>query len=714
MGFDLNYQFKLPSSWENLIPSNEIESICASFDKYLVSNTAESFEIDIPFIRKNKLSIPLHCRAITVNDKSYLLGLVQMQVKIKDRRTDRITSFPFIAKSESRALNQISDNSNQDYYNDKEYASKYESLIIAGNLGGWEYRVNTGALWCSKEYFELLGYDTSMIQSWEKYDVQQVWIDLIHPDDVAIARAYFGQYLKSLKGVYHQNFRMKHADGSWVWISSKGKVMEEIIDGVKSALVIGTHTDITESKQLEEQLHKSNMLMQKDIALFQSIINSPEDIFIVSIDTEYRYTAFSPKYKSFVKEKFGKDIHIGYRVLDIFSEAQLAVFKPALDAALRGENNQLTVGIPTNSSQITYVENHYNTIQYSNGNVIGATVFIHDITAEKNAEMSNKINDLRCRSLFNSTNDAIFIANVNTGIIVDVNQNACELMGYEKQELIGMHQAELHPTDVIVDIKKKFLDLTKLNEFKSTESFIKTKSNKRIPVLITAASAFQFDNEIFQVAYFKDLTDSRAAIANTSNLLELLKTAEMISTTGIIENDLVNNKIIWSDEFFKILGYEPQSFELDKDSLYNHIHSDDRDKFVLWQEMAMKLIGQSETVELRILKNDGTISSIRTSGNSFADESGNVTKFIAVAKDITISKKASEELLKQNNQLKEIAWTQSHIVRAPLTRLMGLVYAMQRGIVPESEKGIYFNYMVDSANELDNVIKEITAKTVSN
>ena len=180
-----------------------------------------------------------------------------------------------------------------------------------------------------------------------------------------------------------------------------------------------------------------------------------------------------------------------------------------------------------------------------------------------------------------------------------------------------------------------------------------------------------------------------------------------------MEFDLRNNKIIWSDEFFKILGYEPQSFELKTDSLYNHIYSEDCDQFVQWQALAMKTIGQSETMDFRILKSDGSISLIRTKGICFADSTGSITKFVAVAKDITYRNRISEELNKQNRQLKEIAWTQSHLVRAPLTRLMGLANVLQKKIVPESDKDIYLKHIQDSANELDNVIKEITSKTIT-
>ncbi|MCX6206878.1 MAG: PAS domain S-box protein [Bacteroidetes bacterium] len=705
LGFDANYKFKLPGSWDNLVPPNEIETICSSFDKYLESNTAESFEIDIPFIQKNKHAVSLHCRAITVKDKSYLLGLVQVQEKQRDLRSDKITAFPFVGKK---------NDTDQVYHTDQENASKYESVIIAGNLGGWEYEVNTNDLWCSKEYFDLLGYDTKDIRGWGKYDVKQVWIDLLHPDDLENATKYFGQYLKNLKGVYYQNFRMKHADGRWLWISSRGKVMVEVVNGIESTLVIGTHTDISESKRLEEELQERKKIVMQDNALLKSIIDSPQDILIVSIDTEYRYTAYSPKYQKFVKEKFNKEIFIGFKILDIFSEAQLKVFKPAIDSALSGKNVQLTISIPTTSGQLTYVENRYNAIVDSSGKVIGATVFIHDITKEKEAENSNKINELRYASLFTSAMDAIFIANIKTGIVVDVNLKACELMEYERSELIGIHQTQLHPAECLEGASQKFQEFTESGDFNKRETYVQSKSGKKKPVLISVGAPFKIGDEQFTAGFFKDLTKLKKVEATAYNLLEMLKVEEMISTTGSIEVDLITKKITWSDEFFKILGYEPQSFELDMDSLYNHIFSEDKDAFVVWQERAMQTKGQSEPIDLRILKNDGTISSIRTSGISFENENGIVTKFIAVAKDITNRKRNSEELFKQNKQLKEIAWTQSHIVRAPLTRLMGLVYAIQKGIVPETEKEVYYKYIVDSAHELDSVIKDITAKTVLN
>ncbi len=585
LGFEENQHLKIPLSWNELLPVDRIDTICNSFDTYLASDTESQFEMQIPFLQKNSRVHYLKCRAIAVNNKSYLLGLIQVQHKSEEIRTDHITEFPFTRNSIELEQEIPLKNLAVDINDDHEFASKYESLINAGNLGGWEYKVDNGDLWCSKEYFELLGYDTSSIKSWEKYETQKVWVDLLHPEDKENARAYFTNYLKHLKGIYRQEFRMKHADGNWIWVSSRGKVMSEIVDGVKTKIVIGTHTDISESKRLEKKLFESNTLMLKDNALLNSIINSPDNIIIISIDMEYRYTSFTNNYRKFVKEKFGKDIYIGYKLIDIFSESQLTIFKPKIDAALSGEHCELSVSIPIDSNKLLYVNNKYNPIQDEYGKIIGATVFIHDITSEKNSEIENKMNELRYSSLFYGASDAIFIANAATGFLVDVNLKAIELTGYEKSELLSMHQTQLHPPEILLEIESIFKKFSSAKGFISIESLVLSKNGKLIPVQITAGSTFQIGEETFVAGYFKDIS-SRVRI--------------------------------------------------------------------------------------------------------------------------------TEELKIHSQHLKDIAWTQSHMLRAPLTRLMGLVNALHRGIVPEEEKSMYLNYVKEASNELDDVIRDITANTIIN
>jgi PAS domain S-box-containing protein len=80
-------------------------------------------------------------------------------------------------------------------------------------------------------------------------------------------------------------------------------------------------------------------------------------------------------------------------------------------------------------------------------------------------------------------------------------------------------------------------------------------------------------------------------------------------------------------------------------------------------------------------------------------------------KDITLHKKRIEEIEKQNMQLKEIAWIQSHEIRAPLARLMGLVNLLKEGMDEESEFPQLLSKIQNSASQLDCLVRKIVRKT---
>jgi YesN/AraC family two-component response regulator len=64
----------------------------------------------------------------------------------------------------------------------------------------------------------------------------------------------------------------------------------------------------------------------------------------------------------------------------------------------------------------------------------------------------------------------------------------------------------------------------------------------------------------------------------------------------------------------------------------------------------------------------------------------------------------------QNDRLKEISWIQSHIVRAPLARIMGLI-PLVTDTADADERATILKFLLLSANELDEVIRSITDKT---
>ncbi|HAI83640.1 MAG TPA: hypothetical protein DCL43_08230, partial [Chitinophagaceae bacterium] len=66
----------------------------------------------------------------------------------------------------------------------------------------------------------------------------------------------------------------------------------------------------------------------------------------------------------------------------------------------------------------------------------------------------------------------------------------------------------------------------------------------------------------------------------------------------------------------------------------------------------------------------------------------------------------------QNKILKEIAWTQSHVVRAPLARMMGLVHLLeleQTNLSDDSK--MLLKEISNAANEFDEIIRKVSQKT---
>ena len=133
---------------------------------------------------------------------------------------------------------------------------RYRSIITVSNTGAWEYNRETDFLWCSPEYFTMLGHDPEDYAMTGQNNLQHLWIDFLHPEDRERAPAFFTDYLNTgSKGMYEQHFRMRHKDGHWVWILSRGKTLSNP-DGTLTNLTLGTHINISEKKLAEQEHNK--------------------------------------------------------------------------------------------------------------------------------------------------------------------------------------------------------------------------------------------------------------------------------------------------------------------------------------------------------------------------------------------------------------------------------------------------------------------------
>lgn len=84
---------------------------------------------------------------------------------------------------------------------------------------------------------------------------------------------------------------------------------------------------------------------------------------------------------------------------------------------------------------------------------------------------------------------------------------------------------------------------------------------------------------------------------------------------------------------------------------------------------------------------------------------------IALAHDITERLNHIKTIEKQNKKLKEIAWMQSHVVRAPLARMMGLIHVLQNDDLSDKETLDYLTHVMESALELDDIVRDVVDKS---
>ncbi|TAH08211.1 MAG: PAS domain S-box protein [Sphingobacteriia bacterium] len=117
-------------------------------------------------------------------------------------------------------------------------------------------------------------------------------------------------------------------------------------------------------------------------------------------------------------------------------------------------------------------------------------------------------------------------------------------------------------------------------------------------------------------------------------------------------------------------------------------------------------LGAISSGKFKHKKKDGTIINMDTRGYVLEFE-GKISKHI-VANDVTEVSSYISAIEKQNNKLKEIAWIQSHKIRAPLAKIMGFVNLLHSDFCSDTEKKELLDYLKTSSVELDSVLKDIT------
>ncbi len=166
--------------------------------------------------------------------------------------------------------------------------------------------------------------------------------------------------------------------------------------------------------------------------------------------------------------------------------------------------------------------------------------------SDKSEKISSEKRHLKAEDkfykLFNFANDAVFIIDIETGMIVDANRKTGEIIGCHPDELLGMHHTKIYPAKDRKTYSEMFQNLNDGDSFIANNIVLSGKDGEKLPVELSA-SVIDINGRKVMKAIFRDIEVRKKIESN------LLETQEKLS-------DEVNNNVFELAKAIKVIQSE--------------------------------------------------------------------------------------------------------------------------------------------------------------
>lgn len=265
-----------------------------------------------------------------------------------------------------------------------ESEQRLASIIQGTNTGTWEWNIQTGETIFNSRWAEIVGYSLEELAPLSI----DTWIRLAHPEDYHLSEALLDVHMRGESDYYEAEVRMRHKNGSWVWVLDRGRIFKWDSYG-KPLWMSGTHQDITARKKAEEDLLRLSKRFEK---IFE---NNAAGIFVV--DEARTIVMTNERFSTIVG--YNKDELQGKNVLFLHvDETSYKAFTPNFTHAKEGEQIKIEYRLRQKDGTIIWCEllgNKINIDETRNG-VIWSVV---DITERKKAYQALEIATIRANEL---------------------------------------------------------------------------------------------------------------------------------------------------------------------------------------------------------------------------------------------------------------------------------------------------------------------------
>ena len=610
----------------------------------------------------------------------------------------------------------------------KKSAARYQDLISASNTGAWEYNRDAKYLWCSKEYFSMLGRDEKDFDLSGKPNLAETWINLLHPDDKAEAVQCLSDYLdQGSVGMYESHFRMLHKSGEWIWILSRGKTILDENDNPIN-LTVGTIIDVTQQKVTEKKLKKLNdelefrvnertaaieaneRELKKQSKLLHNTIDSLSYPFYVIDVKDYSVLIANEAARSLTDNP--NATHCYALTHGLSSPCKSKDHPCPMQEVLRTKKPTFAEhDHSTEFGEIFYVEVHGYPVFDENGELVQMIEYHLDITERKLDETEIIENKNRTDAILRASINGIISIN-EAGMIETFNPAAQKMFGYDGEEIIGKSINTLMPAkhakhhddylrNYLTSGNKKVID-------KQVEVMGKRKNGELFPMEIGITEVNLQNARLFTAA-INDITERKKGETELRKSEHQIRTILETAYEGFWYVDNSRITIHVNPAMCVILARTEN--EIEGYDIFDFV--DEENRKIFEEQLELRKQGVMSAYDIALKRPDGSLVSCLFNATPLLDENGQKIGSFAMVTDITDRKRMEEDLLLAKVQAEEATKAKSdflanmsHEIRTPMNAVLGLNHLLQKTEMTNKQRD-YTKKIERSAQNLLGIINDI-------
>src|SRR4051812_4891191 len=380
----------------------------------------------------------------------------------------------------------------------RETEERFRGTFENAGVGIADCDVQGRFLRVNRKLCEIVGYTREEL-------LQKTWQDITHSDDLAASLEQFLPLLRGEQPGYSLENRYVREDGSLVWIDQAVSLRRDAAGA--PAYVIAVLQDISERKRLEEELRKTHARLElavrgSNITLAE--LNMPDGVLE---NSRLELISVGNHHGGYDRSELETDFATVMARVHPDDRERVARGLPAhLSGQTREYEDECRARHKDGSSSWRLLRGA--AVRDAEGRAIRFMISIVDIPDLKRAEEALRASEQRFRTFVAQATDAFFLQD-DHHVVLDVNRQACQSLGYTRGELVGMTPFDFDPDGPPATLEEagRRLDAGEIVVFESRH---RRKDGSVFPVEVRGRPFWEAGRRL-TVSLARDITEHKRA-----------------------------------------------------------------------------------------------------------------------------------------------------------------------------------------------------------